>query len=242
MSFKKKLRKINRGLILGGILLVGLIVHIVVDTVSFNNEKSVIRGVIEEYASAMCTTIVTDNPEVDSEGKLTRRLKEDKARKLEELISKYWTTDISGAEEYYYTKKNMDEWINNNYGEDNGSSCIVDSMAANIKDIKVSKMGPNGAKVEVDIELITTMVGLTDLVFPFSYGNRHEVAGNISDDSWETPVEQLDAEYNGKNIKSERTFYNQTIILLKEQGEWKISSSVDYGSGCIAYLVEEEDM
>ena len=63
MSFKSRMKKMNRGIALGLVIIVVLIIYIVIDNVRFNQSKEDIENVAETYAQAFA-----DASESDVEG------------------------------------------------------------------------------------------------------------------------------------------------------------------------------
>ncbi|HHX57578.1 MAG TPA: hypothetical protein GX710_06125, partial [Clostridiales bacterium] len=104
MNVKKFLRRMNRGVLLGGIIVVGLVIYIVVDTVNFKKDIPMFEQFIEDYYADISEIAVT--PEENQSVKDLDITEKELARAKEEyssFIDENWTNYSNDL--YYYTTK-----------------------------------------------------------------------------------------------------------------------------------------
>jgi hypothetical protein len=94
---KKFLRKVNRGLVLGGVLIIGTTIYIIADLKNFEKEKPVVEQTITEYAQAVAKFNIT--PEKNREYNIT--LNKEDSQKLtadwQAIIDEYWIDKKASA-------------------------------------------------------------------------------------------------------------------------------------------------
>ena len=91
-KLKKFLRRVNRGLLLGGIVLAGFVVFVITDTISFKKNKPVIEDEIKSYVSMLEDVGVNKGSDQTSykEG-------------IDSLINNYWTFSDEKSDLFYYS-------------------------------------------------------------------------------------------------------------------------------------------
>ena len=91
-KLKKFLRRVNRGLLLGGIVLAGFVVFVITDTISFKKNKPVIEDEIKSYVSMLEDVGVNKGSDLTSykEG-------------IDSLINNYWTFSDEKSDLFYYS-------------------------------------------------------------------------------------------------------------------------------------------
>ena len=99
-KLKKFLRRVNRGLLLGGIVLAGFVVFVITDTISFKKNKPVIEDEIKSYVSMLEDVGVNKGSDQTSykEG-------------IDSLINNYWTFSDEKSDLFYYSL-NQNEFKN----------------------------------------------------------------------------------------------------------------------------------
>ena len=129
---KKFLRCVNRGLLLGGIVLAGFVVFVITDTISFKKNKPVIEDEIKSYVSMLEDVGVNKGSDQTSykEG-------------IDSLINNYWTFSDEKSDLFYYSLnqnefKNILE-LNMN---DSDPNAYVSKWTAKVNNIDISKAGP----------------------------------------------------------------------------------------------------
>lgn len=155
-KLKKFLRRVNRGLLLGGIVLAGFVVFVITDTISFKKNKPVIEDEIKSYVSMLEDVGVNKGSDQTSykEG-------------IDSLINNYWTFSDEKSDLFYYSLnqnefKNILE-LNMN---DSDLNAYVSKWTAKVNNIDISKAGPGYALVEFDCQIVAEFSGNACLVSP----------------------------------------------------------------------------
>lgn len=210
-----KLKKINRGLVLGAVLIASTAAYVVYDNSQFEGSKQEIENKIRSYLS--------DTAQVNLSGA------DNIYSKAEELINNYWTYDKSADENY--TGKNSIISDIQAYKDDNDISGYITECEFSPSDIKVTKNGPDGALVTMQIELYEEFYGMPAGMTPSGF-------------------EQIDNENydeNGNNNESDKIKYKNNVVfdtvtfeLVKKDNDWKIVSSECYGWDGSAVIIEDD--
>jgi len=178
--------KANRGLLLGAVLLIALIVFIIVKEVQFRTELPEIRGTVKESLQAMLEVNIA--PEGAQLGKAwSAEQKEIQRRRLENVLVTYW--DADGTNDYYYTASE----VRASYGEYLGKDCCVlfeeISLVLSDDDIRIVQNGTDYVTVSVEIDTMSaTWIGDGEMLFfgesvyfeemegvtPFTYRGNYE--------------------------------------------------------------------
>ncbi len=83
-------KKVNRGLLLGAVLLVALVVLIVVQSVSFRRAKPVIRQEVKDYAGDLLEVMYAVGDRVEPGSELTAEQKQARRERFEAFVREYW--------------------------------------------------------------------------------------------------------------------------------------------------------
>lgn len=83
-------KRVNRGLLLGAVLLVVLIVMAVVQTISFRQAKPAIRQEVKSYVNDLLSITYVEGENITPGTELTDAQKQARRDRLEELIGKHW--------------------------------------------------------------------------------------------------------------------------------------------------------
>ncbi len=242
---KKFWKRANRGLILGGVLILGVSVYEIIDYSRFANGKdemsSVISGYITDLSNASLAT--GDLAEYDHE-----KTDEEKAalyQKLSSVIKTYWT-DTHDADDYYYYKKDMllsvyevayDTWYPG----------YVTEYSVNLSNLSFTKNGPNAALFSVDAQFVVETYGSCEFATPTGYDNSYYDPTISEDDYSDDEYEDYDLDFaisvgvdstadaddNDSEDDDDFEFYEGKLRtsgtlsftgeLLYEDGGWKIS-------------------
>lgn len=222
LNVKKFLRHMNRGVLLGGIIVVGLVIYIAVDTVNFKKDIPMFEQFIEDYYANISEIAVT--PEENQSVKDLDITKKELARVREEyssFIDENWT-NYSNDLYYYTTKEDVIRNVNNFNGiETKNLEGYVTNWSYKLSEIKVNKLGPNIISItyvdDVTAEftgnpLVMNVDGLTLPNF-MGFSRNYE-------------------ELKGKEKMEKATLSNQrTIKLKKVDGKWKIYGSENFYGG-----------
>lgn len=222
LNIKKFLRRMNRGVLLGGIIVVGLVIYIVVDTVNFKKDIPMFEQFIEDYYADISEIAVTpkENQSVKDLGiteKELTRVKEE----YRSFIDENWTNYSNDL--YYYTTK---EDVIGNVDNFNGIQTkylegYVTDWNYRLSRIKVNKLGPNIVSItyvdDVTVDftgnpLIMNVDGLATPTFMGFVGNHDELKGKV-------------------NMEKATSSSERTIKLKKVDGKWKIYGSENFYGG-----------
>lgn len=232
---RQRLKKLNRGLVLGALLLVGLVIFVSVKEAQFQNSVPSIKELSEGYVQDLLQMNEMPNDALDEKFYLTSAAAEQKSAELEHILQKYWNaetkqTNLSGLDGNSLRKQ---------YGErlESEQFSRVFEVECNIleKDIKVTSDGPNRAKVSLQ----------TDEVFVTFSGAEFSclfVGDNVLT---QTDLEEMfessnPLEHEGLNRKKAHCSLHMVLELELVQGEWKIISNFSqYWSSSSTIVVDE---
>ena len=198
---KKFLKRVNRGLLLGGIVLVGFVVFVITDTMSFKKNKPVIEDAVRSYVEQLGNTAVT------------KGITKDEIKKnIDSLINNCWTfseKEIGGMNQSEY--KNSLELVT----EDQDEGAYISKWTASISDVSISKAGPGYAIAQFDCQIVAEFVGNAYFVTP----------GDIS------PMEIYDNYGEGipeelSQISLDGTYQ---LTMVQENGKWRVAGTESYG-------------
>lgn len=208
-----KFNKINRGLVLGAVLIASTAAYVVYDNYQFKNSKQEIQDKVKSY--------LADAAQVNLSGA------DDIYSKAEELVNGYWIYDKS-ADENYIGKNSVIRNIND-LKDDNTITGHITECEFLPSDIKVSKNGPDGALVTLTVESYEEFYGSPAAMSPKGFEpvdnqNYDENGSNDTDDKIK--------------YKSNSLYDNVIFELVKKDSEWKIVSCECYGWNGNAYIIE----
>lgn len=204
-KLKKFLRRVNRGLLLGGIVLAGFVVFVITDTISFKKNKPVIEDEIKSYVSMLEDVGVNKGSDQTSykEG-------------IDSLINKYWTFSDEKSDLFYYSLnqnefKNILE-LNMN---DSDPNAYVSKWTAKVNNIDISKAGPGYAMVSFDCQIVAEFSGNACIVNPCDAMtvNNYVYYGE------KVPT--------GLSRISIDGYYK--MLMTQKDGKWKICMAESYG-------------
>ena len=203
-----KLRKINRGIVLGCVLAVATAGYVVYDNVQFSKNKDAISSTVEDYLTQLAET------------RCSTKDQEKLADSYADIINKYWINDSTLMNELMYTptKSEMLLYLDTAVEDCKPTGYFTD-YDINIQKIKVKKYGPNGAIATVNYQTSNEF-----------YGTPLDING------WGvTTVDNENYDSNGNyntdpSIKYEQTgTYEDAEIYIKQvDGEWKIYGDAGY--------------
>lgn len=213
---KKFLRKVNRGLVLGGVLIIGTTIYIIADLKNFEKEKPAVEQRVTEYAQAVAKFNIT--PEKYREYNIT--IGTDDSQKIsadwKAIMDEYWidlkasTNDIF----YYYDDKSYLEECVNYYIEDKQRGYVTD-ISIDLTDCKVKKDGPNAAVMSCIANIYYVGLENSGIFTPGGYNNHYTYFDSDS------PIEP----------KLMQTTFSEeiTFFIEKKSDDWKITKSETYG-------------
>lgn len=212
------MEKTNRGIVLGALLLVGLILFICVKEIRFRQEIPDIRSQAQAYVEELLQLNVT--PEgIGPEVSLTKEQKALLTDRLDRLMEKYWYFDVREKDILYNTpeivKRNYEAYL------DDGLYEVFYSVSVHIagNDISVSQDGPDRAIVVLWCDNITV-----ECVNREAYPFVGEVMYNTGDDGSSASKRFL-ASLQGQFC----------LEMQRVDGSWKV-----VGSDCYTVYISSE--
>ena len=217
-------RTSNRGVILGLFLILILIIYVFVDKITFNNEKVLIKETITKYMDDYSSYISNTEEFCNSSGTWNDSLLKEKKEHITKILNDYWTdtfyTDTLNPWGQH-SKSDMLNLVKELYDTSHYSikTGYTRPIQYNISEMKITKNGPNGAKVSFDLRCKIIYQGTQYSVFfdgQIMSPNDYTYSNNDSDSLTEKTV-ILDT--------------SPTFNLLRENGKWKLSDAQSYGYG-----------
>lgn len=210
---KKFLKRANRGLLLGGIILVALIIYIIIDYSRFSSEKDSIKNQIEGYMDNFF-----DYLEANDYDSLLKLVNENWTGKP--VMSDFYFTDMTDMSSEISKAANL---ISN---EDIKSKYKVSDVSYRITSNSVKKAGPNMASVTLKYTITLNSPLSMDLILPFGI-----YYGYISDNTSSSDTTLYSCTLEGE----------YTLYMYKENGTWKFSQNSGYdGLNNMAAIQEVE--
>lgn len=207
---KRFLKKVNRGLLLGGALLLALIVFIVIKEVQFRVELPKIRESVKDSVQAMLDiNLAPEGAKLGEEWSDTQ--KGTMKKRLEDVLVAHW--DADGESNFYYTAAEVRAAYDEYLGWNCGVIFEEISLELSDNDILISQNGTDYAKVSVEIDAMSaTWRGNEAFLF---YGEGVYV---------ESPISPVSATYRGR-------FEGWLEMELhRVGGEWRVVGTSGYFS------------
>ncbi|NLZ45290.1 MAG: hypothetical protein GX896_01215 [Clostridiales bacterium] len=210
---KIRLKKINRGIVLAIVLLIGLVVFVMVDNHNFKSEKAEIEKMTEDYVAGINDFNAAYYKEKFPNKKLTKEQEDKILSQGKEIFNKLWISGKpSGSTQWSSHKTDMMSTLDYHVKDNQFQQSIVQECNFNIKEMKVSKNGPNSALV--DVTMNSKVIGSGDIIAFSPSGTDNMLYTEQPSD-----VEQL------KLVKGEGLF---TVELSRTDDGWKIKSVQGY--------------
>lgn len=208
---KNFLKRANRGLILGAIVLIGFVAFVIADTAAFKKNKPQIESAVSAYTDALAECAVTSSS------------KEEFQKKADKLMNDYWCSDSGyGSSDNYYGlnissyRNQLDNAAKEIYsGKENSGK--VTKWSAKSQGFSITKAGTGYARVTFSCDIVAEFYGDPYLVTPcetwkisdFLYYDNSELTQNAPSKISIT----IDYEFNMKET----------------DGKWKVCSSESWG-------------
>lgn len=221
LNVKKILKSVNRGVLLGAIIFLGLVIYLVIDSINFKKDIPKFEQFIEDYYAEMAEFAITpeENRKLNDLG-ITKKEIERVKKDYTNFINENWT---NYSNEFYYNTTKEDLISGTEYYDSLSERVIkyfngyVVDWKYRLTDIKVRKSGPN-----------IVSVSFTDDVTIEAVGNPLLMAIDGPQ-----PPQYMEYIKNYEEFKSNNEVqkYNRsisyTIRLMKIDGEWKIYGLVN---------------
>ena len=210
-----KTKKLNRGLVLGAALLVGLAGYVTFDYFNFKSNKDDIKSAVESYLDEAAKASITQDG--------------DCREALEKVISDNWGYNEFYDKSYVMSYTTGDDITSSLGGitDDEFKEGHVTDYTVSVSDLKVSKAGPNLAEAEANISIKIKGVGQAHILTPGGITNTIYDSDNFTrqDVKVDYGAKVFDeVEFSGTmNFEDAATFY-----LEYDKGTWKIVGSSAY--------------
>lgn len=170
---KKFLRKANRGLILGGVLIIGVTAYVAVDLNRFKEEKPLIEQTINEYADAVEKFNITPEQYRELNVKYSKDDSDKQISEFNKFADEYWISGVEVNDDLYtwlidkdYFRGSMRNLI------DNKQRGYITDFSVDITDCKINKDGPNAAIVSCMANIYYVGTENSAVITPAGY-NEH---------------------------------------------------------------------
>lgn len=150
-------KHMNRGIVLGVVLLIGLVVFIWQDEASFQKETPSIEHTITSYLDAMCKINTFDENFQKIGATMTKAQQTDKLQEMTKMVDQYWAesntkTSFSKSE----LLKQLEEMVTKN---SKGNGYIQKFTIKQNGTPTVKKTGPGSASAEVSYDIVVEYAG-----------------------------------------------------------------------------------
>lgn len=154
MTFKKFLRKINRGVVLFIVLLIGFIIFVTAQTIGFRREKTAIKELCNEYCKAVCEMSITPSDSYKQTETLSDSQNAAIANKIDDF-AKFWAvTDTIDNIDYYTNVSEMKTAVKSALEENYKANAFISDMICKIDDDSyyITRVADDLAHVTFDCE------------------------------------------------------------------------------------------
>lgn len=203
-----KLRNVNRGLVLGAVLVLGTAVYVGVDNARFKDSKPEIEETVKKSVEAITQSNIGQADQIESN--------------WHKLLADYFT-GYSNIHDYGTTR----DYI---YSEISGGNIVEEDMGritkamSEVSNISISKSGSDGATVEFEFSSYYEYTGSSPAYM--SFNGLNFLDGGDSYDEYGNPILGDENAVYGETVSGEASMY-----LLKTDSGWKIASMENYGYG-----------
>lgn len=213
---KKFLRKVNRGLVLGGVLIIGTTIYIIADLKNFEKEKPAVEQRVTEYTQAVAKFNITPDKYREYNISLSKEYSQKTAADWQAILDEYWLDTKVPTDDIYYfydNKSYLGESVNY-YIEDKQRGYVTD-ISIDLTDCKIKKDGPDAAVMSCIANIYYVGLENSGIFTPGGYNNHYTYFDN------ESPIEP----------KLMQTTFSEgiTFFLEKKADDWKITKSETYG-------------
>lgn len=209
-------KKLNRGLLLGAVLLVGFVVFVIAQNAQFQKSVPDIRELSQDYVAAMMDLNVLPDGAMTEDFYLTSQAQEQKLSEMDDILNTFWNAQTKQESLNGVSGDKMRQQYQEALAREQFSRVLAIEFNLSDKDIEVNSDGPNRAKVSLFTDdLIVTHTGDEGqcLFFVNTWG-INEIEDMYEKDN---PME------NSAQRKSTYRL-NMDLELELVKGEWKIIS------------------
>lgn len=221
--------RINRGIALGIVLLIGLSVFIWQDELSFQKETPGIEKNIAAYLEATAKANVFD-PSLQKIGAvMTAKQQSDKLQEYNDILNQYWSEANST---HSMDKDTLAEQMKDLVSQNSEGSGYIQKCTVKLDDTpKVTKSGPGTATVEISYTLVLEYAGL-----PAYFSGDYPTSVSRTAGSGKRPGANETVDPKRKRLTAKSDFQ---LEMEKINSAWKIIS-LGSASGSGAQITDIE--
>lgn len=226
-NMNKKLKTVNRGIVLGIILIIAVVISVIVDNYRFQSEKDYVREQLDKYLNEYTTAMVQEGTSSSADA--------DSYKKLSSIVNNYWCDKTVSLNNWNYTLSDMVNnltSINDSENKEETEAYIV-SSTYKTSNTRISKSGPNFAKISCSIVYTVETSGPMTFMcplFPSEYSGSYDYSDSNKDD----------------HIASKDTHFLNTIdcdyviYMYRDSGTWKICETSINGYSYNSQTIDKE--
>lgn len=161
MKGKNILRKINRGIVLGVVLLIGLVIFLVIDEQNFQRQQPEIQKMVEQYLQDVSEISLFPEQYRKIGQEVPAQVVEEKKKEMEDILNQYWVRQ-TGSVNYQNWESLSIEWNDMIDQNGKGNGYISDWSGMAMGNVKISKTGPGAAKVVFPYSVVVEVHGVAE--------------------------------------------------------------------------------
>ncbi len=210
---KNFMRKVNRGLVLGGVLIIGVTVYVVADYKRFDSEKPEVEELVREYVGAFAEFNITPEQYRETSIQYSKEDSINRIAEFNEFADKYWI-DTENSEldifSYFVNKDRFSAAMQNLIDfEERG---YITEFSIDITDMKIKKDGPDAAVATFTSHYFFKGTEDSAIISPAGF-NAHY--------SFYDPNDPVEPRF------MQNSFSEETIInLVRKSDGWKITKGL----------------
>jgi len=212
---KNILKKINRGVVLAAILLIGLVIFFIIDNAVFAQEKPMLKEWLEEFLEETAKINLLPEQYRVPGVEIPDDVIEAKTKETKDFVDKYFTEYLPRY--VSHSRKQNILWLTDFMHEENRNmNNIIEDLSFTLVNITgIQKQATNAVKISftVNASISSTasarFLNITQPEWGFSYTM--------------TPFE------NEEEIQQINSEFSMNITLFKVNGKWKIAESQQWG-------------
>lgn len=215
-------KRANRGLLLGGVLVIGVAGYVTIDYIRFMNSRDAIEQTLNDYFTGITQASVTPAEQQSFGYKKTEAQQETYYNNLADVIRAYWTDTFDNSGSYAGCRKSPLLQMAHDVAYDTEYPGYITNYTINLSKLTLSKNGPNAVLFQASASYALDTYGECPYLNLCYYDTVYYDSDSEDNDTEHTF-------YEG----ALRTALDLTIHgeLLYENGSWKISYMNLYWSG-----------
>jgi len=223
LNIKTMMHRINRGIVLAAVLLIGLVSYLIVDSIMFSNERVEIKAMVAEYANLAEQLMILPEsaqkpgqPALDDE--VQAKIEESKFK-----LGQYLTSSVSNRDISAFERVTMS--LEHSFKSNQNLCAYVLECEFAIIDVKgLKKHGTNTATGDIVVKTTIKTIGSPDyikLLWQQNVTDNHGYFSGTKDGGEEYGPETIDTEIHTMS----NTVSFDDVVFKKVDGKWKIAST-----------------